>query len=538
MTPQYSYDDFMKAAQGSGLLGEFSQADLDLAQKYPEFGLSILSLKKDYHGSDTPEGKLLANEAANELRKSYGNYSGSTDGSSFISGGKIPGQIDGKLDEIAGYSSFEKPYAKQEQDLLGALMDREAFSWSKDEDPLWPVYKKEYLREGDRATADALGQMSAATGGRPSSYAVGAATQAGDYYATKLNDMIPQLYEAAYQKYLDDHSMNIQDLGVVRQLNQDAKGDWLDQFSVLGEQISTLQGQDAVDYGRMLDKINLGIQKEQEDYQRGQETMALAQDQVAAILSSGGVPSGELLAAAGLTGEYAQGVHAGWQRDQDEKEKSLIQAQVDAMLAAGAVPGAELVAGSGYSNEYIQAINEAWQRDQAEKKAKAAASAPKTGTGSGDYEGLFAAAKASGNPSSYIANNYKRFGFSSSSGLTTDYKAWAEGGKDDAVQAFQNGDQSDETIKALLEAGYTKQDIEAAGYTGSYFKGDEAEIKDPSGQVTNRAKKEWVEVPGMGRMTWAELESHVEDGTVIESYDKATGKYTYTVKGAHGRRGR
>ena len=47
----YTYDDFVKAANQSGLMGQFSQDDLNLAQKYPEFGLSVLSLKKD---STTP----------------------------------------------------------------------------------------------------------------------------------------------------------------------------------------------------------------------------------------------------------------------------------------------------------------------------------------------------------------------------------------------------------------------------------------------------------------------------------------------------
>ena len=56
----YSYDDFLKAAQGSGI--GFSQHDLDLAKKHPEFGLSALSLKKDYGAASTPEQKLLANE--------------------------------------------------------------------------------------------------------------------------------------------------------------------------------------------------------------------------------------------------------------------------------------------------------------------------------------------------------------------------------------------------------------------------------------------------------------------------------------------
>lgn len=52
----------------------------------------------------------------------------------------------------------------------------------------------------------------------------------------------------------------------------------------------------------------------------------------------------------------------------------------------------------------------------------------KSGSSSGgksqDYTGLFEAAKASGRAKSYIANNYKSFGFTSSSGLYDDYQNW------------------------------------------------------------------------------------------------------------------
>lgn len=58
--PQFTYDGFINAASNAGLLGEFSQADLDTAKKYPEFGYSILGLKQDIHKATTPEAKLLA----------------------------------------------------------------------------------------------------------------------------------------------------------------------------------------------------------------------------------------------------------------------------------------------------------------------------------------------------------------------------------------------------------------------------------------------------------------------------------------------
>ena len=160
----YTYDDFVKAANQSGLMGQFSQDDLNLAQKYPEFGLSVLSLKKDYNNAATAEQRLLANQAANELRKSYGNYSGGADGGSFRLESKLNRRADDLLGQIGSFGSFsydeaptyENTFAQQQKDLLDRILNREDFSWSKETDPQWSSYKKSYLREGDRATANAL----------------------------------------------------------------------------------------------------------------------------------------------------------------------------------------------------------------------------------------------------------------------------------------------------------------------------------------------------------------------------------------------
>lgn len=49
-----------------------------------------------------------------------------------------------------------------------------------------------------------------------------------------------------------------------------------------------------------------------------------------------------------------------------------------------------------------------------------------TGPSEADYEGLFEAAYQSGYPKSYIANNYKKFGLTSSSGAYGDYENWLD----------------------------------------------------------------------------------------------------------------
>ena len=352
--PQFTYDGFINAASNAGLLGEFSQADLDTAKKYPEFGYSILGLKQDIHKATTPEAKLLANEAANQLRSSYGGYTGGPQGADYISDGKIPNQIDSVLDQINNFGSFSfdqdapvynNQYAEQQQALLDAIINRPDFSWSKETDPQWSSYKKSYLREGDRATANALGQAAAASGGRPSTAAVTAATQAGDYYATQLNDIIPTLYQQAYDQYLNEYNMSLQDLNAVNnqeqldyakyldqlgQYNTDrnfAYNQYLSDFDILQNQLASLQGQDSVDYSRWMDRVNLYEQNQAE-------------------------------------------------------EADLARAQVDAILSAGGSPSADLVGASGYTNEYVQALRDAYQRQMAQEAARLASGGSSGGGGS------------------------------------------------------------------------------------------------------------------------------------------------------------
>lgn len=73
---------------------------------------------------------------------------------------------------------------------------------------------------------------------------------------------------------------------------------------------------------------------------------------------------------------------------------------------------------------------------QAARKSSGGSSRRTSGSGTGgatggtmDYEGLFAAAQASGNPKSWLAQkaNYQKYGFTSSSGLYSDYENWLEG---------------------------------------------------------------------------------------------------------------
>ena len=474
----YSYNDFLNAATSSGLLGEFSQADLETAQRYPEFGLSILSLKRDYHDAATDEQKLLANEAANQLRSSYGNYRGGADGGSYYSQGKIPGQIDAILDQINNFGSFtfdqeapvyDNQYAEQQQALLDAILNRPDFSWSKETDPQWSSYKKSYLREGDRATANALAQASAASGGRASTAAITAATQAGDYYATQLNDIIPTLYQQAYDRYLNEYSMMLQDLGTVNTQEQLDYAKYLDQltqyntdrnfaydtylgdFNILQGQLSSLQGQDDVDYGRFMDRINLGIQKDETEHQRGQQEQALA------------------------------------------------QAQVDAILSAGGTPSAELIGASGYTNEYVQALEDAYRKAEAERTSAS------SGSGSGGSGRVTSGGGGTGYNNGGLTTS-QIIQMQEALGVTADGK-WGP-----ATQAAAGGLSADAAWE-IMNQGSDPGDADAEADVGA--------------SVTNQTGDGWIRVAGYSRITWQELEAMVNRGEIIETYNPETGKYSY-----------
>lgn len=296
--PTFTYDQFQKAAQDSGLMGEFSPADLSLAQRNPDAGMSLLKYKQDYHAATTDEARALANLGAEGIRSSYGNYTGGDNGGSFyldrlspssFDGGRAPtyenqyaGDIADLWEQQKNYGSYDygeaapvynNRYDDTIQDLIQGILNREDFSYDPATDPLYQNYRKQYTREGQRATADTLGQAAAASGGIPSSYATTAAAQAGNYYAAQMTDKIPELYQMAYNQYLNDYNMQLSDLGVVQgaeqsdydkylnelnQYNTDRAFDynaWLDEYNMTKDQLQTAQGLEQLDYTKYLNEL-------------------------------------------------------------------------------------------------------------------------------------------------------------------------------------------------------------------------------------------------------------------------------------------
>lgn len=224
----YTYEDIVAEARKAGVYESFTQEDLTVSQQNPEYGISLVGLLQDINNATTEEQRLLATETANMLRTSYGvTGSATTDtGTSFSEEQRLVApEESGSLD-----SSDSDTY----KTVLDDIINQKKFSYDPEQDPLYESYAKTYMREGRRASENVLAQAAAMTGGRPSSYAINAAQQAGNYYAAQLADAVPTLRENAYSEYLNDFA-NKQNILSLLQGQSDAGAVDTPSFSVTNQ---------------------------------------------------------------------------------------------------------------------------------------------------------------------------------------------------------------------------------------------------------------------------------------------------------------
>lgn len=276
----YTYDDFVKAAQDAGLWEEFSADDLALAQQNAQAGFGLLSAKKQYHAATDDMGRQLANAAANGIRQSYGNYNGGDSGQNY------------SLGPLSPAAQNQNPLQGEYLAMLDQVKNRQPFDYDYSKDPVWQAYKGQYEREGTRAMQDTLAQVSARTGGLASSYAGNAAQQTYNSYMQALTDKIPELYENAYNKYLNEYQMQMDLLnatGSARDREYQTLLDTIAQQNQLrSENIENARYQDETGYNRQQDQ----------------------RDWLLNLIAMGVDVSDEDLAAAGMTREQAQAMAA------------------------------------------------------------------------------------------------------------------------------------------------------------------------------------------------------------------------------------
>ena len=131
-----------------------------------------------------------------------------------------------KNSEQDKYQAQNKPeykasYETELKDLHEKIQTRPQFSYDPDSDRLYQKYKSDYIRQGQLAMKDSMGQAAALTGGYGSSYAANVGQQQYDMYLEKLGDIVPELYRLAYSRYSDEGDSLVRQYENLQELRDD-----------------------------------------------------------------------------------------------------------------------------------------------------------------------------------------------------------------------------------------------------------------------------------------------------------------------------
>lgn len=235
--------------------------------------------------------------------------------------------------EQAKPGEYQSSYAQQIQDLLNKVTNREKFSYDMNADPLYQQYKDQYTQQGQMAMMDTMANAAALTGGYGNSYASTAGNQAYQAYLGQLNNVIPELYNAAYGRYRDEGNDMYQQLGVLQGLEESEYGKYrdtvsdyyndlnyyynkyhdmsADEYNRYANDLSAWQQDRAYYYGKQNDEQQQANWLKQMAYQKAQDDLARQQWEK----------------------QFA------YQKDQDAKSLALSYAQLNAQKAAAAKSG-------------------------------------------------------------------------------------------------------------------------------------------------------------------------------------------------------
>ena len=109
-------------------------------------------------------------------------------------------------------------------DYTSQYENRPDFQYDFNADALYQQYKDKYIKQGKMAMADVMGQASAMTGGYGNSYAQTVGNQAYQASLENLNDVIPELYQLAYDKYNQEGQDLLNAISLLRGERDFAKG--------------------------------------------------------------------------------------------------------------------------------------------------------------------------------------------------------------------------------------------------------------------------------------------------------------------------
>lgn len=183
--------------------------------------------------------------------------------------------------------------------IYDKIMNRGEFAYDVNKDKLYQQYRDLYAQMGRSAMEDTMGQAASLTGGYGSTYSQNAGQQAYNAYLQKLNEVVPELYNAAYNRY-NQEGQDLMNLYSMARSNADSA--YERDYNQWYNRLQLERSDEDTTYNRQQTEENRRLTQEETDYERKQNAWSRLSS---LITTTGYQPSGEELAAAGMSANEA-----------------------------------------------------------------------------------------------------------------------------------------------------------------------------------------------------------------------------------------
>ncbi len=209
--------------------------------------------------------------------------------------------------------AYQSQWQSQIDEYMNKIMNRDPFSYNFNEDALYHQYKDIYTQNGLMAMMDTMGQAAAMTGGYGNSYAQTVGQQAYNQQLSQLNNVLPELYQMAFDRYAYEGDQLQNQYGMLMDRENMDYGKYMDAFNIWQSERDYLAGrydsERDYDYGKYIDDRKYAYDKYSDDRKYAYDEWS----------------SGRELA----YDDYVKKVNMAYQQERDAVEDAQWQAEFD-----------------------------------------------------------------------------------------------------------------------------------------------------------------------------------------------------------------
>ena len=179
---------------------------------------------------------------------------------------------------------YSSQYKEAMDGLLQKYQSRGPFQYDINADAMYQQMLDRYIGQGQQAMMDTMGQAAALTGGYGNSYAQIAGQQTYQNYLQGANDMLPQFYQMALDRYKMEGDDILSQYGLLSDQENTAYSRYMDQLNQYLAELDRLQGvyenEREYDYNKWLqdENFNYGMWKDDQDTKYQQDRDAVSDE--------------------------------------------------------------------------------------------------------------------------------------------------------------------------------------------------------------------------------------------------------------------